>query len=292
MVFVFQYKIQMLSLKRFDGIFGPLDQAVRAAETYHAGRAEAMLEALSQPSRADKYEHWGHLLMAAPGNVPARAEEVTLPDLFEAGAEVHIPLDARLSAIENGERYYERARNAREARKHAERRLEDALDKAETAKALRSALDGVVTYDDALDFKKTYGEQVAQLAGHKHQQEDRLPFRRYPLPQSYEVWVGKNARQNDELTFRHARKYDYWMHARGVPGSHTVLRRPNRNQTPGADILEKAAAIAAYHSKARGSSLVPVIYTERKYVRKPRGGAPGAVLVERESVLLVEPALP
>src|SRR5690606_19335956 len=99
-------------------------------------------------------------------------------------------------------------------------------------------------------------------------------------------------RQNDDLTFHHAQKYDLWMHARGVPGSHAVLRLPNRDAQPQPLVLQRAAAIAAYHSKARGSSLVPVIVVPRKYVRKPRGAAPGAVAVEREEVLMVEPGLP
>ena len=120
----------------------------------------------------------------------------------------------------------------------------------------------------------------------------RLPFRRFVLDEGYEVWVGRNARQNDALTFDHARKYDLWMHARGVGGSHAVLRLPNRDARPGKPLLERAAAIAAYFSKAQGSSLVPVMMAPRKYVRKPKGAAPGAVVVEREEVLLVEPGLP
>jgi predicted ribosome quality control (RQC) complex YloA/Tae2 family protein len=121
---------------------------------------------------------------------------------------------------------------------------------------------------------------------------ERVPFRCFSLEHDYEVWVGRNAKQNDALTFRHARKYDLWMHARGVAGSHVVLRLPNRDARPGKPILEQAAAIAAYFSKAQGSSLVPVIVTPRKYVRKPKGAATGAVAVEREDVLLVEPRLP
>ena len=78
----------------------------------------------------------------------------------------------------------------------------------------------------------------------------------------------------------------------GRSGSHAVLRLPSRDARPGKLLLERAAAIAAYFSKAQGSSLVPVVIVPRKYVRKPKGAAPGAVVVEREEVLLVEPGLP
>ena len=104
--------------------------------------------------------------------------------------------------------------------------------------------------------------------------------------------MGKNAKQNDALTFRYAQKHDLWMHARGTPGSHTVLRLPGRHSQPSPRVLERAASIAAYYSKAQGSALVPVMVTERKYVRKAKGAPPGAVVVEREEVLLVEPKLP
>ncbi|MDX1548798.1 MAG: NFACT RNA binding domain-containing protein [Rhodothermales bacterium] len=133
---------------------------------------------------------------------------------------------------------------------------------------------------------------LAPFVGGQRGGVERLPFRRFDLGGGYEVWVGRNARQNDALTFRHARKHDLWMHARGVPGSHAVLRLPNRDAEPPPPLLHRAAAIAAYFSKAQGSSLVPVMVAPRKHVRKPKGAAPGAVVVEREAVVLVEPALP
>ena len=93
------------------------------------------------------------------------------------------------------------------------------------------------------------------------------------------------------LTTKFARKDDYWLHARGAPGSHVVLRVKGREEPP-RYILEAAAAIAAWHSKARPSSLAPVIAVRKKYVRKPRGAQKGTVVVDRENVLLVEPGLP
>ncbi len=82
------------------------------------------------------------------------------------------------------------------------------------------------------------------------------------------------------------------MHARGLPGAPAVLRLPNRDAQPPKAVVRRAAAVAAYYSKGRGSKLVPVMVTERKYVRSPSGSPPGAVRAEREEVLLVEPRLP
>ena len=102
------------------------------------------------------------------------------------------------------------------------------------------------------------------------------------------IWIGKNAKSNDEVTTR-AHKEDVWLHARGVGGSHVVIRMENNKNLPPKNIIKKAAAVAAWNSKARGSSLAPVIYTKRKYVSKPKGAPAGTVRVQREEVEMVEP---
>ena len=281
-----------LGQQRFRAEYDPLEKALAKAHADLLRRTERMLDELAHESRAGRYERWGHLLMATPTAVPPRADEVTLPDLFADNTSVTIPLDPALSAVENAERFYHKARRTRQAREHAEARLLDAEGRAEQAGALLEKLRAIDTYAALKAFKKAEAAALAAFVQGPASDAQRLPFRRFVLDGGYEVWVGRNARQNDALTFRHARKYDLWMHARGVGGSHTVLRLPSREARPGKPILESAAAIAAYFSKAQGSSLVPVMMAPRKYVRKPKGAAPGAVVVEREEVLLVEPGLP
>ena len=122
--------------------------------------------------------------------------------------------------------------------------------------------------------------------------EEREPFRRFALPGGFEAWVGKNAKGNAELTTRYAQPHDLWLHARGVPGSHVVIRRDSKTVMPDRRAVEMAAALAAYHSNAKTQSLVPVIVTERKYVRPIKGGPPGLVRIDREDVVLVEPKRP
>lgn len=282
-----------LAQRHFRRLYEPVEKALREAYEHQRTSADRMLEELSNESRAGRYETWGHLLMAAPQDVPRGAEEVTLPNLFEEGTPITIPLDPAKSAIENAEHYYDRARRTRRSREEAEKRLLSTEEQAQEAKALLDKLHEEVDWlDDIKAFRKTHERALARYLGNSGDDIDRVPFRRFDLGGGYEVWVGRNARQNDELTFRHAQKYDRWMHARGVPGSHTVLRMPGRKATPDKRTLYRAAAIAAYYSKARGSSLVPVMMTERKHVRKPSGGTPGQVFVEHEEVLLVEPGLP
>jgi predicted ribosome quality control (RQC) complex YloA/Tae2 family protein len=120
----------------------------------------------------------------------------------------------------------------------------------------------------------------------------RLPYKKYISTSGWEIWVGRTNTDNDELTFKIAAKEDYWFHAWQAAGSHTVLRLPTRQSVPDKKTLLEAAALAAYFSKARTSSKVPVAYTQVKFVRKPRNFPPGKVLVEKEKQLIVKPLEP
>jgi predicted ribosome quality control (RQC) complex YloA/Tae2 family protein len=280
-----------LAQRRFEVAYRPLEAALEAAHRKRARSAEAMLEELGKPSRAERYERWGHLLMAqAAGEGPGRTE-VTLPDLLGDGAPVTIPLDPARSAVENAERYYRRARQAREARRHAEIRWEGVQAESEATAALLDRLRRIGRYDDLQTFLREEADALARFAHPEAVGEERLPYRRFEV-QGWEVRVGKNARSNAALTTRHAGPHDLWLHARGVPGAHVVLRRPARTVQPPKPVVEAAARIAAHFSEAKTQALVPVQVTERKYVRPVKGGAPGLVRVDREEVLLVEPGLP
>jgi predicted ribosome quality control (RQC) complex YloA/Tae2 family protein len=99
--------------------------------------------------------------------------------------------------------------------------------------------------------------------------------------------VGKNSQQNEEVTFREAGSNDLWLHARGVPGAHVIIKSGGR-QVP-RRTLEEAARLAAYYSQARGNTSVPVDYTQQRYVRHMKGGGPGMVIYERERTISVRP---
>ncbi len=120
---------------------------------------------------------------------------------------------------------------------------------------------------------------------------DTSRFRQYLLPDGWEVLVGRTEADNDRLSLKVARGDDWWFHVRGMPGSHVVLRA-REDREPDRDTLKAAAAVAAYHSKARQGGVVPVSYTRARYVTKPPGAKPGTVQIRKEEVLKVRPALP
>jgi predicted ribosome quality control (RQC) complex YloA/Tae2 family protein len=115
-------------------------------------------------------------------------------------------------------------------------------------------------------------------------------FRRFVIDEQHTVFVGRSDKDNDFLTHRFASPNDLWFHAQGSAGSHVILKGAHRS-TPGA-VIEKAASIAAYFSKARHSRTVPVVYTEKRHVRKPRKAKPGTALCTHEKTLFVSPAIP
>jgi hypothetical protein len=115
-----------------------------------------------------------------------------------------------------------------------------------------------------------------------------LPYRSYRATDGLEIRVGRGAAANDALTFKESSPNDVWLHARDAAGAHVVLRW-QKEENPPARALREAAALAAWHSKSRGAALVPVDWTRRRYVRRARGGAPGAVIVQRARTVMVRP---
>ena len=113
----------------------------------------------------------------------------------------------------------------------------------------------------------------------------------YTLPGGWTVLAGRTDADNDRLSLKIARANDWWFHVRGMPGSHVILQGPD-DVEPDRKTLEQAAAVAAYHSKARAGGIVPVSCTQARYVSKPRGSKPGTVEIQKERVLKVRPGLP
>ncbi|UXX78592.1 NFACT RNA binding domain-containing protein [Reichenbachiella carrageenanivorans] len=117
--------------------------------------------------------------------------------------------------------------------------------------------------------------------------KETTPFMEFSAG-GFQVYVGKNAKNNDVLTQKFAKKDDLWLHARDVSGSHAIIRNPNGVNIP-MHIIEKVAQVAAWYSKRKSDTLCPVIYTPKKFVRKPKGALPGQVLLSKEEVILVPP---
>ena len=126
----------------------------------------------------------------------------------------------------------------------------------------------------------------------KEKEELKDKFKRYVINGKYNVYVGKDSKNNDLLTTKFAKQNDLWFHARSVSGSHVILRIDNTKEAVPKNILKKTAALTAFHSKAKTAGTVPVVYTFKKYVVKKKGDPIGTVHLLKEDVLLVKPEIP
>jgi len=240
-------------------------------------------------------------LAAYQSQIGHGARTVELPGVYEPGTTLSIELDPALPVRVQVEKRFQKAAKLERSESHIRRRMGEVSRDIDT---LRRAITAV---EMAVDFPAAMAELDDQLAGlpglrrpGRTSGKSRGPktvgsgptFRRYRLDDVWFVLVGRSNQENDELTFHTASPTDWWFHAQHFAGSHVVLKSRGNPGAPPATILEKAAGIAAHFSKARHSSLAPVVYTQRKYVRKPRGARPGQVVCEREKMIMVEPRLP
>ena len=268
-------------------------QSIKPKIDSYIRKSESAISQLEQADkgleRAETYEQYGHLLMAnAHKKINPGSNTMTLPDLYNKQKPVEIPVKPTLSIAENAQHYYEKSSKAIRNVEESERRLTETrktLKKLNSLKKSLEEIDKIYEFDDWLKANRTRLEELGILSDGGTQQKS--PYRKSDID-GYEVWIGKNAKSNDRLT-TDAHKEDVWMHARGVGGSHLVVRMNNQKQMPPRHVLLKAASLAAWNSKARGSSLAPVIITKRKYVTKPKGAPPGTVRVQKEDVEMVEP---
>lgn len=242
--------------------------------------------------RAEKYEQWGHILMANAhlGNV--NTEEIEVDDLYDEGKKVTIPLKQELDIAGNAQRYYKKSASSERSYEEALKRIPKMEKEKEQAEKLLEEAEAISSLWDFKDWEKEHEEELKEFKEQdgSDNNTEQLPFHTLEI-QGYPVWIGKNAKSNDILVQK-AHKEDVWMHARKVSGSHLVIRMGNDKGMPPKNVLLEAASYAAYNSKARGSNLAPVIITKKKYVRKPKGSPPGAVLVDKEDVEMVTPKKP
>jgi len=263
--------------------------AVRAALERVERTAAEVQRAVEEAERTGKLRQHGELLLAYASQIPPRVPHVTLPG-FD-GAPVTIDLDPTLSAVENAQRLFKRYGRVRSARPALEARLRAAADERAYLESARALIDQASSSDDLFDLRRELADEGYVRARKTPARPSATPGpRRFVLADGATVLVGRTNHENDVLTFKVASPDDIWLHARGTPGAHAILKSGTAN--PSEETIQQAAAIAAYFSKARGAAQTAVDYTRRRYVRKPRGAKPGLVTSTREQTVYVKPELP
>ena len=232
-------------------------------------------------------DHKGNTILANLHHITKGMKSVSLPDLYVTGEDITIELNPAQDGPGNAKRYFSQARKIKTASKLAEERITGLRRRIEE---IDTELERYESLDDLKELRKASGKCFRQGASGRVYDTDQPFPRRFTSISGLEIIVGRNDKENDELV-RWARKNDIWLHAQNIGGSHVILRSPGK-QNPDHRSIEEAAGIAAYFSKAKTSSVVPVVWTRVKYVVKRKGQGPGQVRYTSEKVLFVEPVLP
>jgi len=316
-------------------------RALRSDAAAVAAKLDKLRSALEEDATgaegSESFRRAGELIVTHMKEIRRGADAVELPDVHGEGeGTVRVKLDPALSAPENADRYFKRARKAKRALEMLRRRVasvERALHSVEKfahevpnevgpddvvrlrrrlellGKAGRRSVAAVQGGRSAGDRKRDVaaraglgtGGGASDLRGaaprgaisRRAGAQGRASFnpRVFTTSEGYTIIVGRNNNENDYVTHRLAKPEDLWFHAYGVTGSHVLLRHKGK-AAPSARAIREAASVAAYFSKAKTSSAVPVIYTQKKFVHKPRGARPGTATCAREKTVMARPVKP
>ena len=265
---------------------------VRTLRT-HIDRCEKKLalqeEELASAERMEEYRAMGEAIQASLYQLKKGMAEVTLTDWSTGKARpITVPLDLRLTPVQNAQRYFKKYQKARSARETAAVQREKTLRELEYLEGMLLDVDKCVGESELEEIRQElvrtgYLKRITNRRQQRQLPQSR-PYR-YLSADGIEIWVGKNATQNDRLTLG-AQPGEMWLHAKDMPGSHVIIR--TEGQVP-QQTLKQAALLAAWFSKGQRSSLVPIDYTLRKYVKKPAGSAPGKVIYTHHKTAYMTP---
>lgn len=249
-------------------------------------------QALDAAARASELQARGNLVLAYQAMIPPSASSVDVWD--DQGEPVTIELNPELSAVENAERWFARARKAKDgvtavAEQH-ERIAEDLDELRRTLQhiELADSLDELAPLQRVSETRRWLFAPAAPVRDPKHRPYEGHAVREVLGPLGWRVLYGENATANDYLTLRVARPSDLWLHVRGGPSAHVIIPTHNQPDRVPPEVVRFAAELAVRHSPSKHSTWVSVDITQRRYVRRPKGAAPGMAVYSHERTVHVE----
>jgi predicted ribosome quality control (RQC) complex YloA/Tae2 family protein len=275
----------------------PMLKSVQASLSKALLKKKKLSEDLLNAENSEKYRLYGELLTANLHLVKPGDRSVKVINYYD-GKELSIPLDEKISAPANAQKYFKKYSKARTAIHEKQSQLEDNEKDIEYLESVIQNIEaaGDVPLLDSIrdELEETGYLRRRQKASQRKKKNRRPEPLRYTLSDGTAVLVGRNNIENDWLTMKFASKTDVWMHTKDIPGSHVIVRlEDGRNVNDlTAELVYEAASIAAYHSKASGSDNVPVDYVPVRYVKKPKGSKPGMVIFTHNQTVYVTPKLP
>lgn len=277
-----------------------LRRAVSTALERNVKKLDLQQKQLKDTEKREKYRIYGELLHAFGYEVLEGARELTAPNYYDENREIRIPLDPELSAADNAARYFEKYNKQKRTCEALSRQLVETGEEIDHLESILAALDMAVSESDLAQIK----EEMQQFGyirrrdgakrgpGYKGQKKEKRAAGKplhYISRDGFHMYVGKNNFQNEEVTFRLADGGDWWFHAKGIPGSHVIVKTDGRELPD--RTFEEAGQLAAYYSRGRDSEKVEIDYVKRREVKKAAGGKPGFVIYHTNYSLMAVPAI-
>ena len=244
---------------------------------------------LMESDKKDEYRLIGDLLSANIYRIQKGDKKISLENFYDEKCPVvDIILDERLTPSQNVQKYYQNYRKLVTAEKILTDQIRKSSEELVYIESVFDSLTRATTDLDIIELRMELAEQgyirAAKMKGKPPKEQPPLKFR---SSDGFSIFVGRNNRQNDKLTLKTAGKNDIWFHTHDITGSHVILFTEGAEPTDTA--IMEAAMLAAYHSKGKNSSQVPVDYTAARFVKKPNGAKPGMVIFTNNSTVYVKP---
>ncbi|MGM0501397.1 MAG: Rqc2 family fibronectin-binding protein [Bacillota bacterium] len=283
------YYSQKIKIKKTNRLTEKINNIIESEKENAYKKYNRVKGQLKGARNADKYKLKGELITANIYQLEQGQKKVKLPNYYEDNQEITIELDENLSPAENAQKYFEKYEKAKKSIKYLENEFRKVKNEIKYLNQLENNLNNA---ESLIELEELEEELIQQGYINKQQQKNKTKDKLAPLKfkstAGFDILVGRNNKQNDKLTKKIANNQDLWFHVKDLAGSHTVIKKQSGKEIPEDTILE-AAQIAAYYSKGRQSSKVPVDYTLIKHVNKPKGAKPGMVYYENQTTLYVDP---
>jgi len=285
------YFSSLLVHQAFDSRAGAARAELRKKITHHQKLLKQLKLDLASHAGAEHHKRLGDLLLANLSTAKREGKRVVLIDYFaDDAASIEIELDEQSTLPEEAERRFALYSRSKRAVKQITSRVAAISNELDALTSLHDALEKIIAERDEAALEKfTAKKSGPTVRGSKQKREQKVSgTRSYLSSDGFEILVGRTARDNDNLTFKVAKPNDLWLHTGDYSGSHVVVRNATRKDVPHRTLIE-AAQLAAHFSQARKDPKVDVHYTQRKFVSKPKGGAPGLVRMTRFKNITVVP---
>lgn len=249
---------------------------------------DLQVKQLSDAEKREKYRLYGELINSFGYGLPEGAKELVAKNYYDNDREVKIPLDPELTPQDNAKKYFERYGKLKRTAEALTALTAETRAQIDHLESIQNSLDIAQQADDLVQIREELAESGFIKKGHggKKIRSKSKPFH-YISSDGYDIYVGKNNYQNDELTFQFATGNDWWFHAKKMPGSHVIVK--NKDGEMPDRVFEEAGMLAAYYSKGKDSPKVEIDYLQKKNVKKPAGAAPGFVVYYTNYSLTISP---